>query len=361
MKMMKALKYEKAGRANATIGMVPYPECGDNDVVIKVMAASICKWAEWNHDHGDGGTLAKYPVTTGHEFAGYVAEVGKNVTEFKVGDRVTADNAIPCGHCWYCKNNRPLMCENFGSIGHNINGGFAQYLVVTQDNVVKFPDGFPFDEACITEPVACAMEAFDRADVKPGDRVIVSGMGPHGLILAQMMAHSNAGKAVAVGLRQDRLDWLEEDGAETLLVDRNDQEANLVKLQETFPDGVDCIIDTSGAWPLCATMFNILKKGGRFIQYGSFHRPIDLENVTQFLNDLHFKNQSYIGVSCQVKNFPRSVEYMVTGKVKVDKIITHTFDLDDYFEALDTNMTDRNALKVVIHPNGDPEAPQEEF
>ena len=70
MKMMKALKYEKAGRANATIGMVPYPVCGDNDVVIKVMAASICKWAEWNHDHGDGGTLAKYPVTTGHEFAG---------------------------------------------------------------------------------------------------------------------------------------------------------------------------------------------------------------------------------------------------------------------------------------------------
>jgi len=358
MKMMKALVYEKAGRANASIKMVPYPVCGENDVIIKVMSCGICKWAEWSHDN-NGTSLAKYPVTNGHEFAGYVAEAGKNVSDFKVGDHVTADNAIPCGHCWYCKNGKPLLCENFGSLGHNINGGFAQYLVIRQDNVVKLPEDMPFDEACIAEPVACAIEALDRADIKPGEKVIVSGMGPHGLILAQLCHYSSAMKSLAVGLVEERLNWLKEDGVHTLLIDRNDQEANLKKLRAEFPDGVDAVIDTSGAWNLVETEIGILKKGGRFVQYGAYHRPISLEDPTAFLNSLHFNNQSYIGVSCQVHNFPRAVEYMATGKCKVKRIVTHTFDLDDYFKALDTNMNDKSTLKVIIHPNGDPQAPQD--
>lgn len=81
MRMMKALYHEKAGRPNASVRMVPYPTCGDDEVIIKVMACGICKWAEINHDTvGGGGTLAKYPVITGHEFAGYIVEKGKNVT-----------------------------------------------------------------------------------------------------------------------------------------------------------------------------------------------------------------------------------------------------------------------------------------
>ena len=354
MKMMKALVYEQAGRANASIKMIPYPQCGDDDVIIKVMACCICKWAEWSHDT-TGTSLAKYPATNGHEFAGYVDKVGKNVKDFKVGDRVTADNAVPCGTCWYCKNGKPLLCENFGSIGHNIQGGFAQYLAAPQSNVVKLPENLPFDQAALAEPVACAVEALNRADLKQGDRVVVLGMGPHGIILAQMCEHSNAMKSVAVGLVQSRLDVLESYGCHTLLVDRNDQESNLELLKKEFPDGIDCIIDTSGAWPLVMTCYKLLKKGGRLIQYGAFHRAIDLPDPGAFLNKIHFDNQTYIGV----QQFPKAVDYLATGKVNVSTLPTHTFDLDDYFEALDTNMTDKSVLKVVIHPNGDPEAPQD--
>jgi len=98
-----------------------------------------------------------------------------------------------------------------------------------------------------------------------------------------------------------------------------------------------------------------LRKGGRFVQYGSYHSQIQLDNPAKFLNDLHYNNQKYIGVSCQVYNLPRAVDYMRTGKCNVKPLITHTFDLDDYFLALDTNKNDKSALKVIIHPNGNPE------
>ena len=177
MRMMKALYHEKAGRPNASVRMVPYPTCGDDEVIIKVMACGICKWAEINHDTvGGGGTLAQYPVITGHEFAGYIVEKGKNVTELEIGERVTADNAVPCGHCWYCKNGKPLLCEHFGSYGHNKNGGFAQYMSMIAKNVVRVPDNLSFDEASVTEPVACAMECFDRANIQPGERVPIDGV-----------------------------------------------------------------------------------------------------------------------------------------------------------------------------------------
>ncbi len=252
MRMMKALLHENAGRPNASVREVPYPVCGDDEVIIKIMSCAICKWAEISHDTvGGAGPLAKYPVITGHEFAGFVEEVGKNVTEFQPGDRVTADNAVPCGQCWYCKNGQPLFCEHFGSHGHNKNGGFAQYMNIIARNVVKLPDDLPFDQACLTEPVACAVEALDRAQIQPGENVLVSGMGPHGIILAQLCHYSGAQHAVAIGLVESRLKTLESYGVETVLALRNDPSKHEAALRELFPDGVDCIIDTSAHGPWC--------------------------------------------------------------------------------------------------------------
>ncbi len=354
MRTMKALVHEGAGRPNASIKMVPYPTCGDDEVIIKIMACGICKWAEINHDTiGGGGSLAKYPVITGHEFAGVIEEVGKNVTAFKPGDRVTADNAVPCGECWYCRNGQPLYCEHFGSHGHNKNGGFAQYMNIIARNVVKIPDHLSYDEATVAEPVACAVEALDRAQIQPGENVVVSGMGPHGLIMAQLCHHSNAQKSVAIGLVQSRLDTLESYGVSTILAERNDPSVHEKVLDELFPDGIDLIIDTSGAWSMVSSLMKYLRKGGRFIQYGSYHSQIQIENQAKFLNEIHYNNQSYVGVSCQVNNFPRAIEFMQSGKCNVKFLITHTFDLDDYFTALDTNKTDKSTLKVIIHPHGD--------
>lgn len=350
MEMMKALVYEKAGRENASIKMIPRPQCGDDDVLIKVMACGICKWAEIAHDTGGTG-LAKYPVVVGHEFAGIVEQVGKNVHSVKPGSRVTADNSLPCGDCYYCQREDSLHCENFGSLGHNINGGFAQYVLVHRSKVYPIPDSLSFDEASVAEPVACAIHCMDKLDVKQGEDLLVVGMGPHGLILAQLAHFSNAQRAVALGSVDSRLAWLREYGVPTVLVDRADSTVHEKALREMFPHGVDAIVDTAGSWPMVKSLWPLLKKGGRFMQYGSYHQGGDLGITADMLNHLHFNEQTYTSVSAQTFCYPKALEYMGSGKVKVDKLVTHIFPLDDYFEALETNKTDKSSLKVVIHPN----------
>lgn len=172
METMKALVYERPGACS--IRELPMPVCGEDEVIIKVMAASICKGADRRH-HTTGHKLGRYPITTGHEFAGYIYKIGGAVKGWNIGDRVTADNAVPCGKCYFCKREMYTHCVDFQSVGHSIPGGFAQYVKVKDNSLFKIPDTIPFNEACMTEPVACCIHAMDRLDVKFGEDVLVFG------------------------------------------------------------------------------------------------------------------------------------------------------------------------------------------
>ena len=344
---MKALVYEAPGKGAITD--IPKPVCGKDDVIIKIESCGICKWSELAHN-STGTSLAKYPCTPGHEFAGIISEVGENVKHFKVGDAVTVDNASNCGDCYYCRNDKSLYCENFASIGHNVQGGFAEYVKAKKDKVFKIPSNLSFDEATVTEPVACAIHCMDVLDAKNGEEILVLGVGPHGLILGQLCHYSSARKAVTIGGLDSKLDILKEYGVPTIKMDRNDYSIHENAIREQVPHGVDAIIDTTGYWPLVQSVFKFLKKGGRFIQYGSYHSKDDFVISPDWFNQIHYNEQKYIGVSCQTYCFDRALAYMADGKVRVDKFITHKFKLDDYFEALEVNRTDREAIKVIINP-----------
>ncbi|MBQ8563719.1 MAG: alcohol dehydrogenase catalytic domain-containing protein [Firmicutes bacterium] len=353
MKEMKALVYEKAGRRFGSITNIPYPLCGDNQVIIKVMACSICKWAELSHDReGESEKpLSRYPVVPGHEFAGVIAEVGKNVKGWKVGDRVTADNTVPCGGCYQCQKGNPLYCESFGSLGNNINGGFAEYVLVNAVNLFAIPDHISFEEASMIESVACCVHALKVADIKIGQTAVILGAGLQGMILSQLVVNSNAVQTIAIDIEQSKLDILKSYGVKTILADKNDVTAHEAVLKELAPHGVDLVIDTAGVWPMVKSLFSHLKKGGKFVQYGSFHSKATLDITTDMLNDIHFKEQQFIGVSAQTNCFPEAVDYVVSGKLDLKPMITHQFPLDRYFEALDINRDDPASIKVVIHPN----------
>ena len=346
MNTMRALVYDKPGVGS--IRDVPMPQCGDNDVVIKVMAASICKGADRRHQT-TGHKLGRYPITTGHEFAGYVHEVGKNVTSCKVGDRVTADNAVPCGKCYYCQRQMYTHCENFNSVGHSIPGGFAQYLKVTDDTVFQIPDHISFDEACMTEPVACAIHCMDRLDVKFGEDVLVFGAGPNGNILSQLLRHSNANRVVCLAPTQAKLDLLNEYGIETIQIDRNDPSVHMQKVREMFPHGVDAIVEATGSASILPSCFELLKYQGRVLQFSSTK---DTEDIT--INPAFFYRQEiqYYTSYCQCHEFGRALDAIGTGKVKLDKMFTKIYPLEDFFTAIE-DVLDHNVLKLVIHPNGE--------
>ena len=346
MEMMRALVYDRPGVGS--IRDVPVPVCGPDEVLIRVMSASICKGADRRH-HTTGHALGRYPITTGHEFAGYVHAVGEGVSGCHVGDRVTADNAIPCGKCYFCKQELYTHCENLQSVGHSLPGGFAQFLKVKENSVFQIPDHLSFNEACMTEPVACAIHCMDRLDVKYGENVLVFGAGPNGIILAQLLKHSNANRVVCLAPTRSKLELLEEYGVETFPIDREHPEKHRKAMMERFPYGVDAIVDATGSASVLPDCFPLLKKQGRLLQFSSTKDDEDI-----VINPAYFyRNEiQYYTSYCQCHEFGRAMDALASGKVKVDRLVTREYSLEDFFTAIEDVM-DHQCLKLVIHPNGD--------
>lgn len=345
-KTMKAVYYDKPGRENASFAELPYPVCGDNQVIIKVMAAGICKNSDSTIDVRPT-PLDVFPVVPGHEFAGIVKETGLLVTDIKKGDRVTADNTVLCGDCYYCRKNDPLHCDKFGSLGHNVYGGFAEFVVVDKSKVFRIPDTMSFNAAALTEPVACCLHAIDRMNVNFGDDVVVYGAGPNGLILSMLARASNAIHVVCVAPTQKKLDILSAKGIDTILMDKNNHSIHEKELNRRFPHGVDIVVESTGSQEMIGSAINILKKGGKLVQYGtpSGNRFTHLDVQKMYFNEI-----SYITACCQTHNFGRALKAIEEGIVDCDALVSHEFALDEYFKALDLNKTDHEAIKVMIHP-----------
>lgn len=345
METMRALVYDRPGVCS--VRDVPMPMCGPDEVLIRVMAASICKGADRRH-HTTGHKLGRYPITTGHEFAGVICAVGDGVTQWKSGDRVTADNAVPCGDCYFCKREMYTHCEHFSSVGHSIPGGFAQFVKVKAKTVFRVPDHISFNEACMTEPVACCIHAMDRLDVKFGEDVLVMGAGPNGMILAQLLRHSNANRVVCLAPTKWKLDLLADYGIETIQIDKNDPESHVRAVFERFPYGVDAIVDATGSAAALPGCFKLLKKQGRLLQFSSTKdgEEIAIDPSYFYRNELQYYT-SY----CQVHEFGRAVDAIAIGKVKLDRMVTRCYSLDEFPQAIE-DVLDHNALKLVIRPNG---------
>lgn len=345
---MKALVYDKPGRENSSIRILDYPTCGEDDIIIKVMSCSICKGVEHAHDDGTGTDLAKYPVVPGHEFSGYVYEIGKNVTKFKVGDRVTADNTVYCDDCYYCRREESNYCPTFGSLGHNINGGFEQFVRVHKEKVFHIPDSVSFNAAALCEPIACCIHAVDRSRIRYGDTVVVFGCGSMGLILAQLFKASNARRVYIVASPSEKMKLAASLGIHTIEMDRNDYSKHMGAIMQENPYGVDLVVDATGSPKVCRESMKLLKKGGTLLQYALVHSKEDLT----FDSQLMFNNELTFTTSfCQSHNFGRAVEVLEAGIVNGDALVTGEYDLDHFYEGLDENVNDRNSIKVIIHPN----------
>ena len=348
---MKALYYKKPLRVNATIGYRPDPVCGDNDVIIKVMSCSICHGVEVDHDMPGGSGCSAYPLLPGHEFAGVVTEIGKNVKTVKVGERVTADNVVTCGTCFYCKKGDFIHCPNKKNLGNKADGGFAEFVKVQESKIVKIPDHLSYNEACLCEPVACCMHSMDQMNIRYGDQVVIFGAGPMGIILAQLAAHSNADHVVVVASSQKKLDLVKSLGIDTILMDRSDYSKHEAEILKRYPEGADCLFDATGAEELVYTAPNIMKMGGRILGYGYYRG----ENPTLRFQFNHFwdKELTYYSSLSQVGDFQRAMDAIASGKVNTKAMISEEYSLDDYFTGLDRVMNERDVIKIIIHPNNE--------
>lgn len=320
-----------------------------HQVIIEVKTCGICgsdvHFYEWPEEMSK--QLSKsltFPRVLGHEVAGILKEVGKEVPDFKVGDRVVCETWGGCGLCYYCRLGRFNHCLHQKRIGQKADGGMAKYVVVPSISLYKIPETLPFEEAAVVEPLGVALHAYERSHLKPGDDLAIIGPGPIGLLAAMIARSMGVGNLFALGIGADkeRLQVASSLGAQTFDVTQGGYLETI--LQATGGKGVDMVFDASGGKDSIPTALKLLKQGGEIIVVGigpAFpFDPIDMVR----------KEASLIASFRRLPStWLRAINLIATKRVDVRAVVTHVLPLKKAKDAFEILM-ERKGLKVVLTP-----------
>lgn len=327
------------GKRKMRIESVDTPRAKDDEVLIRVKAASICG----TDVHFYRGEIEKYaPEILGHDFSGVIEETGKNVIDLSKSDKVIAEIVRYCGHCHFCKAGNYQICMNASYMGFDVDGAFAEYIVAPAKNVFKIPDKVSFEEAAIMEPVALALHVMDFVQPKIGEVMAILGQGPVGLVQTQV-ARLCGMKVIAVEQREERLKLAKEFGADYVI---NPSERNLKDAVLDITDGLgaDCSVEAVGLQKTVDQTVEITKKGGKIILVGESKGlrgpPIRHEDMAWYALSDGGTNK-----------YPIALDLVSKGKVDVKRLITHEVPLDKLPETMES-LADGEiaAIKVVVKP-----------
>jgi L-iditol 2-dehydrogenase len=343
---MLAVRKIARGVGNIKVQPVPDPQAGPNEVVMQVDSAGICG-TDLHIYLGEFETIP--PVTMGHEVAGHVVELGRDVTGWNLGDRVTTETYFStCGHCFNCRRGRRNLCTERRSIGSKRDGGFAPYLVTPASNLHRVPDTLDLESAALTEPLACAVHGvLETATVRAGDNVVITGPGPIGL-LAMQLAKVAGANVLMLGTSQDteRLKLAQELGADSTIDVQ--QITNVTEAVRDFchTDGADLVIECSGAAPAAKTLTDVARRGARFCQMGLYGKSILFDQ-----DAVCYKELVVTGTNASVTPaWTRALKLLVEGKVDARRLISHRFSIQDWDKALDVTKN-KQGVKVLLKPS----------
>lgn len=324
----------------------PVPTCGEDEVLIRVAYGGICGTdIHILHDQ-----FAYYPpVILGHEFSGEVVAVGDKVTGYRVGDLVVGEphNKV-CGKCYLCRNGHIQNCSDKRSIGWGIDGCFTNYLVMPEKLLHKIPDGLSPEEAAMAEPTAIvAHQLLERARVTPGDNVVVMGMGPIGLLAAQMAKVAGAGRIYLCGTNADmgyRLQVADQLACYDRFINVQTEDAAAIIMEETGI-GADLVVEASGAGSAIRTAIQVLKKWGTLCAIGMTGAPtveVPWNQAMMKVLDVQFN------MSSSYNGWDMALKLMASGKIRVAPMIG-VRSLADWEQAF-ADLEAGKAMKLLLTP-----------
>lgn len=324
------------------------PKPGQRDVLIKIMAVGICGSDLHYYEHGRiGERVVKEPFIQGHECAGVIVGVGPAVTKFKVGDRVAIEPGIHCGQCEYCKSGRYNLCPKVKFLSTPpVDGSLAQYISHPEDLVYPLPDHLSYEVASLVEPLSVGIHTAKRTGLKPGSTILISGMGPVGLMMILAAKAFGVKRIIVSDVEPLRLQMAARLGAwKTLNVLQDDIRGIVHRVTEQV--GVDMVIDTSGAPKALATGIEILKRGGKLAAIGfpsTEHVPLNITLMLQKEIDFH-------SIYRYTNTYPLGLE-ILASEPDAETIITNRYPLTNVHEAFEKLRKDkRNTVKVIVHPS----------
>jgi len=342
---MKAIVKDQRA-PGATLKEVPIPQIKDQEVLIQVKATSICgtdlhiyTWDEWSQSR------VKPPYVFGHEFAGIVVEKGHLVTNVEVGDHVSAETHIVCGHCPQCLTGQAHICANTKIIGVDRDGCFAEYVALPAENMWKNDPELSFDEASVQEPFGNAVHTVLAGDVV-GKTVAVIGCGPIGIMAVGVAKAAGASQIIAFDLNDYRLNLAEKMGATRTVNSLHEDPLTIVR-ELTNGQGVDVVCEMSGHPVAMDQGFKMLTNGGRISILSLPVKPVTID-VT---NDIVFKGITVQGITGRkmYQTWQQVSGLLGSGQVDLKPMITHHFPLEEFekgFELMKAGICG----KVILHP-----------
>lgn len=340
---MKGAVYH--GPGDIRIESVPEPErVAESEVMIEVTRAAICGTdsSEWAH----GPLLAKPPVILGHEFVGRVVDVGSEVDGFAVGDRVSCGAGISCGTCDWCREGRTNLCARYRTLGLQVDGGLAEYVVSPAGICRRVPDGVSDEAAATAQPLAVALHAVRRSGVQSGQSCVVIGAGGIGAFVVAGAAAKGVSPLVAVDIDDERLETASRLGADRAL-NVNGGDLTEAILSATDGEGPDVVIEASGAPHAPAAALAGVRRGGRVLLIGLQAAPRELDLLAFTAREVDLVTT--LAHVCAV-DLPDSLALLQSSDV-ADVVIDRVIPLDDLVEAGIRPLAEGTAKgKIVVTP-----------
>ena len=318
------------------------------EILVKIGAALTCGTDVKTFRRGHPVLIKSIPSGFGHEFAGTVEKVAEGVTTVKVGDRVVCANSAPCGECFYCRRGEYNLCENLDLL----NGAYAEYIVVperiVQKNTLILPDSLPFEKAAFCEPLANVVHGVERTDIKPNDTVGIIGIGPIGLMFARL-AKLKGARVIAAGRNPVKLKLAEEFSHADEIVDLK-KYPNPEKIFRDFTEenkGLDVAVECVGLPEMWERVFSCVRPGGTVHFFGGCKSG---STVTFDTTRMHYGDIKLMSVFHHTpKYFRQALDYIASGEVEVEKLITAEIPLEKVEWAMQEHIAG-NAIKFLVKP-----------
>jgi threonine 3-dehydrogenase len=338
---MKAL-VKAADETGLQMQDVPEPECGINDVIIRIDRTGICgtdlhiyNWDAWAR------RTIPHPMVVGHEFVGEIVEVGSNVSDFFPGEIVSGEGHVVCGRCRNCLAGRRHLCAHTQGVGVNRPGAFAEYLVLPMSNVWHHRDGIDLDVASIFDPLGNAVHTALSFDLL-GEDVLITGAGPIGLMAAAVVRHAGARFVVITDVNDTRLEIARRMGVDVALNVKNGGIADVQK-QLDMHEGFDVGLEMSGNPSAFRDMLANMCHGGKIAMLGIPSEEIAIDWNTVVFNMLTIKG--IYGREMYETWYKMSV--MLQSGLDITPVITHRFGADEFERGFEV-MNKGDSGKVIL-------------
>lgn len=334
---------------------LPIPEPGEDEILIKVEACGICAgdlkcymggkrfWGS-----GPGDKYVEEPFVPGHEFSGRIARLGRRRAEsgFREGERVIAEQIVPCGECRFCREGEAWMCERHDVFGFKsyLPGGFAEYAILPARAIVhRLPDSLSLEEAALVEPFSCSLHAVRRARIGSPDVVVISGAGPLGLGMLSAARRLGPKRLIALDRKRDRLELARRLGADLALDPGTDDVQALVRA-ETGGYGCDVYIEATGHPQSVVQGLSMIRKLGRFVEFSVFNEDVSCD--FSIIGD--GKELDIYGVSLSPDCYDEVIGAFEDGSLAHGGVVTDVFPLSAFEAAFEAATGRGGAVKVLL-------------